>query len=179
MPSLNFCAFFIYIAVAPVFLVDLLGVSTWAFAWLFLPMISGIMIGAFLSGRLAGRMSPKHTIRLGYVLLAVGVVLNLAICALLPPFPAWNVLPIMIYTVGSALIMPSVTLLLLDLFPTMRGMTSSLQGFVQFGLGGMVAGSIAPLLARSLPMLAWGMAGVHRRRASRCGSSTRAARARR
>jgi DHA1 family bicyclomycin/chloramphenicol resistance-like MFS transporter len=71
---------------------------------------------------------------------------------------AWNVLPILIYTVGAGLIMPSATLLLLDLFPTMRGMTSSLQGFVQFALGGVIAGTIAPLLARSLPSLAWGMA---------------------
>ena len=40
----------------------------------------------------------------------------------------------MIFTIGSSLVMPSITLLLLDLFPTMRGMASSLQGFVQFSL---------------------------------------------
>jgi DHA1 family bicyclomycin/chloramphenicol resistance-like MFS transporter len=159
VPSLNFCGFFIYIAAAPAFLVDLLGVSTWGFAWLFVPMIAGIMIGAYTSGRLAGRVSPKKTVRAGYLLLAGGVIVNLVVSTFLPPMVAWNVLPIMIYTIGSSLIMPSVTLLLLDLFPTMRGMTSSLQGFVQFALGGIIAGTIAPLLARSLPLLAWGMAG--------------------
>ena len=41
IPTLNFAAFFIYIAVAPTFLVELLGVSTWGFAWLFVPMITG------------------------------------------------------------------------------------------------------------------------------------------
>jgi hypothetical protein len=30
---------------------------------------------------------------------------------------------------------------------------------VQFSVAGMVAGTVAPLLARSLPALAWGMAG--------------------
>ena len=160
VPSLNFCAFFMYIAVAPAFLVDLLGVSTWGFSWLFVPMISGIMIGAWISGQLAGRMSPQRQIRTGYTLLAVGVCVNFAICAFAPPFVATNVLPIMIYTIGSSLIMPSVTLLLLDLFPTMRGMTSSLQGFIQFALGGVVAGTIAPLLAQSLMMLAVGMASL-------------------
>lgn len=159
VPSLNFCGFFIYIAAAPTFLVDLLGVSTWGFAWLFVPMIAGIMIGAYTSGRLAGRVSPKKTVRAGYLLLTGGVIVNLLVSTFLPPMVAWNVLPIMIYTIGSSLIMPSVTLLLLDLFPTMRGMTSSLQGFVQFALGGVIAGTIAPLLARSLPLLAWGMAG--------------------
>ena len=53
--------------------------------------------------------------------------------------------------------MPTITLLLLDLFPTMRGLASSLQGFVQFAFSGLVAGTIAPLLARSLLALAGGM----------------------
>ena len=43
--ALNFAAFFIYIAGAPGFLIDLLGVTTWGFAWLFVPMIGGIMLG--------------------------------------------------------------------------------------------------------------------------------------
>ena len=158
VPALNFCAFFLYIAAAPTFLVGLLGVSTMGFAWLFVPMIGGIMTGALVSGRLAGRLSPQRTARLGYQVLAVGVAANLAISALLPPLVAWNVLPIFVYTIGSAIVMPSATLLLLDLFPTMRGMASSLQGFVQFALGGAVAGTIAPLLATSLPVLALGMA---------------------
>ena len=160
VPALNFCGFFIYIATAPAFLVDLLGVSTWGFAWLFIPMISGVMVGAWISGRLAGRMSPQRQIRTGYAVLAAGAFVNLAICAFAPPLVALNVLPIMIYTIGSSLIMPTVTLLLLDMFPTMRGMTSSLQGFIQFAFGGVVAGTIAPLLARSLITLAAGMAGL-------------------
>jgi DHA1 family bicyclomycin/chloramphenicol resistance-like MFS transporter len=156
--AFNFCAFFIYIAAAPTFLVDRLGVSTWGFAWLFVPMIAGIMIGAYLSGRIAGRISPLRTIRIGYSVLAFAVLMNLAVSYFLAPRVEWNVLPIFVYTIGSSLIMPSVTLLLLDLSPTMRGMTSSLQGFVQFALGAVVAGSIAPLLASALVALAWGMA---------------------
>ena len=158
VPALNFCAFFVYISAAPSFLVDLLGVSTYGFAWLFVPMISGIMLGAYLSGRLAGRVSGLRTVRIGFTVAAAGVVLNLLISTLLPPFVAWNVVPLFVYTCGSSLIMPTITLLLLDLFPTMRGLTSSLQGFVQFALGGVVAGSIAPLLAHSLTSLALGMA---------------------
>lgn len=158
IPALNFCGFFIYIAAAPAFLVVLLGVSTMGFAWLFIPMIAGIMIGALVSGRLAGRLSPKRTIRAGYALLGTGAALNVAICTFLPPQVAWNVLPILPFTIGSALIMPSTTLLLLDMFPAIRGMATSLQGFVQFALGGVVAGTLAPFLAHGLPMLAWGMA---------------------
>ena len=155
--ALNFAGFFIYIAAAPGFLIDLLGVSTWGFAWLFVPMIGGIMIGAVLSGRFAGHRSPRQTVRLGYSLMAAGVAVNLATCWLLPAGVVWYVLPIFVYCIGTSLTMPSVTLLMLDLFPTMRGMASSLQGAVHFSLSAVVAGTIAPLLVHSLGWLAIGM----------------------
>jgi MFS transporter, DHA1 family, multidrug resistance protein len=158
IPTLNFAAFFIYIAAAPAFLVSLLGVSTWGFAWLFVPMITGVVAGATLSGRMAGRISPQRTIRVGYAFIAVGAVANVLICHFAPPYVAWNVAPILIYTTGSGLVAPSVMIALLDVFPTTRGMASSLQGFVQFSVAGIVAGTVAPLLARSLSALSWGMA---------------------
>ena len=55
--------------------------------------------------------------------------------------------------------MPTASLLLLDLFPTMRGLASSLQSFIHFALAAVNAGSIAPLLAQSLKAMALGMAG--------------------
>jgi DHA1 family bicyclomycin/chloramphenicol resistance-like MFS transporter len=159
IPAFNFCAFFLYIASAPVFVIDLLGLSSLSFAWLFVPMIVGIMAGATLSGRLAGRMSPLRTIRLGYTLMFTGVAVNLVICWLVAPGVPWNVLPVTIFTTGSSLVMPSVTLILLDLFPAFRGMASSVQGFLQFTLSAVVAGTVAPFVARSLMTLAFGMAG--------------------
>ena len=57
-----------------------------------------------------------------------------------------------------AMVTPSVTIMLLDLFPATRGLASSLQGFVQFTLGGFNAGTIAPLLDATLLTMALGMA---------------------
>jgi DHA1 family bicyclomycin/chloramphenicol resistance-like MFS transporter len=159
IPAFNFAAFFIYVAVAPSFLLDLLGVTTNGFAWLFIPMIAGIMIGAALSGRLAGRVTPMRTIGFGYGMMAAGVTANLAFAWLLPAGVPWSVLPIMMFTIGTSIVMPSVTLLLLDLFPTMRGMAASLQGFIQFALSAFNAGTIAPFLGHSVKALALGMAG--------------------
>ena len=157
IPTLNFAAFFIYVASAPAYL-ESLGVTTWGFAWLFLPMISGIMLGATLSGRLAGRLSPKRTVRLGYGFMFAGVAFNGLVVTLVPPGVPWHVLPLFVFAIGSSVVMPSVTLLLLDLFPRLRGLASSLQGFVQFLASGVIAGTIAPLLAQSLAALAAGMA---------------------
>jgi MFS transporter, DHA1 family, multidrug resistance protein len=158
--ALNFAGFFIYIAGAPGFLIDLLGVTTWGFAWLFVPMIAGIMLGAIVSGRFAGRRSPRRTIRMGYALIFAGAVLNLVVCWMLPPRIIWNVLPIFVFCIGTGLMAPSVMLLLLDLFPRMRGMASSLQGFVHFALAAVVSGTVAPFLVRSLSALALGMMGA-------------------
>jgi DHA1 family bicyclomycin/chloramphenicol resistance-like MFS transporter len=159
IPALNFAAFFLYIASAPSFLMDLLGVSSYGFAWLFIPMITGVMIGAFISGRTAGMITPRRTIGLGYILMFIGVATDIGVAALVPPGVPWHVLPIMIYAMGSSVTMPSATLLLLDLFPTMRGLASSLQGFLQFVLAAVNAGTIAPILAGSLLSLALGMGG--------------------
>jgi DHA1 family bicyclomycin/chloramphenicol resistance-like MFS transporter len=159
IPALNFAAFFLYIASAPSFLIDLLGVSSYGFAWLFMPMIGGVMIGALVSGRAAGKLSAARTIGVGYLLMFAGATIQMAVAWYVAPAVQWHVLPIMIYTMGSSIVMPSATLLLLDLFPTMRGMASSLQGFVHFVLAAVNAGTIAPFLAQSLKGLAAGMAG--------------------
>jgi MFS family permease len=160
MLALNFAGFFIYIAGAPGFLIDLLGISTWGFAWLFVPMIAGIMIGAALSGRFAGHRSPRRTVHLGYSLVAIGVALNLLICWMLSPNVIWNVLPVFVFCIGTGVMMPSLMLMMLDLFPSMRGMASSLQGFVHFSLSGVVAAIVAPFLVQSLQALALGMLGA-------------------
>jgi DHA1 family bicyclomycin/chloramphenicol resistance-like MFS transporter len=157
IPTLNFAAFFIYIASAPTYLPQL-GVTTWGFAWLFVPMIVGVMLGATVSGRLAGKLTPPQTIGLGFAGMFTGVLLNAIVVSFVPPAVPWHVLPVLVFTLGSSLVMPSLTLLLLDLFPTMRGLASSLQGFVQFGCSGLVAGTIAPFLAQSLVGLMIGMA---------------------
>lgn len=157
--ALNFSAFFVYIATAPAFLIDLLSVSSYGFAWLFVPMIGGIMLGAIISGRTAGRLSATRTVRLGYLLMFAGATSQMAAAWYAELAVPWHVIPIMIYTIGSAIAAPSATLLLLDLFPAQRGMASSLQAFVHFALAAVNAGTIAPFLAASLKGLASGMAG--------------------
>jgi MFS transporter, DHA1 family, multidrug resistance protein len=158
IPALNFAGFFVYIASAPTFLVDLLGVSSYGFAWLFVPMIAGVMCGALISGRSAGRLSATNTVKLGYALMFAAVAFDLGVAWLVAPGVPWHVLPIMLYTMGSSVVMPTASLLMIDLFPTMRGLASSLQGFFHFALAAVNAGSIAPLLAHSLKALALGMA---------------------
>jgi DHA1 family bicyclomycin/chloramphenicol resistance-like MFS transporter len=158
--ALNFCGFFLYIASAPALIYGLLGLGENQFAWLFVPGIAGVMMGAFLSGRLAGRASPQRTVKIAYGLMFSAAALNLAYSGLFEPALPWTVLPVMLYSMGMALGMPSVTLLALDLFPHNRGMAASLQGFEQSFLSGIVAGFVSPLLSHADLALAGGMAGL-------------------
>lgn len=157
--AFNFAGFFLYIPAAPVFLMRHLGLGPAEFLWMFGPAVSGIMLGAFLSGRLAGRRSARELVNLSYGLMATAAVLNLAYHGLFPPMLPWSVLPLAIYTTGMSIASPSITLLVLDIFPSLRGTASSMQGFAQTMMSSLVAGAIVPLLWYSPLALAAGMAG--------------------
>jgi len=158
--GLNFAGFFIYIVSAPAFVYDLLGLNEKQFAWLFLPGIIGVMFGAFLSGRAAGALTPQRTIGIAYAIMFCAAAFNMTYSALAAPALPWSVLPIMIYTVGMALAMPSMTLLALEIFPRNRGATSSLQGFMHGFLSSVSAGVISPLVSHSGITLALAMMGL-------------------
>jgi DHA1 family bicyclomycin/chloramphenicol resistance-like MFS transporter len=118
------------------------------------------MIGAFLSGRLAGNLTPKRTVSAGFLTMGAAAVFNLGYCAGFPPALPWTVLPVMLYTVGMSLAMPSVTLITLDRFPAQRGMTSSFQGFAHSLFAGITAGVVSPLVSAAALTLAAGMAAM-------------------
>ncbi|HSN41964.1 MAG TPA: multidrug effflux MFS transporter, partial [Burkholderiales bacterium] len=158
--ALNFCGFFLYIVSAPAVIYNLLGLNANQFAWLFVPGIAGVMLGAFLSGRLAGRTSPRHTVKIGYIVMFCAAAFNLFYSGFFGPALPWTVLPVMCYTVGMSLAMPSVTLIALDLFPHNRGLASSLQGFGHSFLTAIVAGAVSPLLSHAAITLALGMGAL-------------------
>ena len=147
--GIPFNGMFLYVLSAPAFLGEHLKLEPTQFFWFFVLTISGIMGGAWLSGRLAGRIAPKRQIRHGFVIMFVVGIANVALNTVLAPHPAWALLPIAIFSFGWALMVPVVTLLVLDLVPERRGMASSLQAFVGSTANGVVAGVISPLVMHS------------------------------
>lgn len=149
-----FNGMFLYVLSAPAFLGEHLGLAPTQFFWFFVLTILGIMGGAWLSGRLAGRIPPKRQIRHGFLIMFSVALLNLAANLLFPPHAGWALLPIAVFAFGWALMVPVVTLLVLDLHPERRGMASSMQAFVGSTANGLVAGVIAPLVMHSTVLLA-------------------------
>jgi DHA1 family bicyclomycin/chloramphenicol resistance-like MFS transporter len=160
--SLNFNALFLYIASAPVFVLDLMGLNERQFAWFFAPTIAGMMLGAFMSGRMAGRISGLRMANLGCAIGGAAAVVNIVFnlfapslhplafhlfgVALLLPLA---VLPIMLTAFGVALVFPILTLALLDMYPRQRGSASSAQAFIGLVINAVVAGVLSPLVSHN------------------------------
>lgn len=157
----NFGAFFLYISSAPAFVERLLGLGTMGYAWFFVPCIAGMMTGAALSNRFAGRLSPRRTVAIGYAIMGVAMALNLAYVALAPRLAIpWAVLPIALNSVGISLAFPTLSIKMLDRFPRHRGTASSLQAFIWGMMTGAIAGVLSPPLSRSGMSLALGAAAL-------------------
>ena len=158
-----FNGMFLYVLSAPVFLGEHLRLGPTEFFWFFMLTIGGIMGGAWLSGRLAGRVKPRHQIRHGFVIMLLVSLANVGLNLVLEPHAAWAMLPIAVYAFGWALMVPVVTLMVLDMVPTRRGMASSVQACIGSLANAAVAGAIAPLVMHSalaLALTSLGMMGV-------------------
>ncbi len=152
--GIPFNGMFLYVLSAPEFLEMHLGLAPTQFFWFFVLTITGIMAGAWVSGRMAGKIPPKQQIRHGFVIMLVIAVLNLLANLLFKAHVSWALFPIAVFAFGWAMMVPVVTLLVLDLYPERRGMASSLQAFVGSSANGIVAGVIAPLVMHSTVALA-------------------------
>ncbi|RZI66777.1 MAG: Bcr/CflA family efflux MFS transporter [Variovorax sp.] len=158
-----FNGMFLYVLAAPAFLGDHLALAPTQFFWFFLLTIGGIMSGAWASGRMAGKVAPKRQIRDGFLIMLITSVLNVAANALFTPHVAWALWPLAVFAFGWALMVPVVTLLVLDLHPERRGMASSLQAVIGSTANGLVAGVVAPLVMHStlgLALTSIGMLGI-------------------
>ena len=88
-----FNGMFIYILSAPTFLGTHMHMEPTQFFWFFLCTIGGIMAGAWVSGRLAGKMPPKRQVRHGFLIMFVVSSIYLRLNLVLPPHPAWALVP--------------------------------------------------------------------------------------
>jgi MFS transporter, DHA1 family, multidrug resistance protein len=149
-----FSGVFIFILSSPTLLGEHLGLPPTQFFWLFVSCISGIMGGAWTSGRLAGRIPRERQIRIGF-----GIVLSVAVANLLwhlffQATPLSVIGPVCLIAFGWSLLTPCITLMVLDLFPMRLGLASSLQAFFAGLSNAVTAGIIAPAAMGSVEGLA-------------------------
>jgi len=154
--AFNFSGLFLYVASAPAIVTRHLSLQAHQFAWLFVPAVVGIFLGALAANRMAGRYKSQRQIVSGFALLLLSGILNISYHLLFPPALPWTVLPLFFYAMGMSMVAPGLTLLVLDLFPNIRGTVASCQSFTMTMLSAFTAGIIAPLLNTSMLKLAIG-----------------------
>ena len=150
-----FGGMFLYIAGAPTVIFDFLNLDTGDFGFMFIPMVAGLILGAWLSSRLAHSWPIERTIKLALVLMLLGTLLNI-LQSSFNPMIVTLVIPLMIYAAGIGIAMPALTVLALDCFPKNRGTASALQGFVQMMANALVASVAVPFLSQQASHLAIG-----------------------
>lgn len=126
-----------FLAVAPFLLVDRLGRSPSEVGFDCLVVTLGMVAGAVLASRLAGRVAIPRVARGGNLVCIVAALILLAIDQA-GALSVWTLLaPLVLYGVGVGLLGPNAVAGLMNVDPRSAGSASSLYGFVQMGVGAL------------------------------------------
>jgi MFS transporter, DHA1 family, multidrug resistance protein len=153
----NFSGFFIYVLSSPIFIVDHLGLTSTQFGYLFMPTVSGMIFGSYLSKKAAGNLSHKKTIKAAYMWMGLIAILNVFFCTFFEVNRPINIGFVALYNIGMSLAMPVLSIAALDRFEKIRGTASSGQAFIQMLLSTVSAGLLVPFLWFSPLGLSLGM----------------------
>ena len=157
--GLAFGGLALYIGAAANFVMEILHLPETAFAWMFIPLIGGMVLGSAWSGKVAARIPPARMTSIGFAIMALGAALGVGYNALFVAQVPWAVLPLMVFTFGLAVAMPAIQMSAFRLFPDNRGLASSLLSFIQMICFAIVSGLVAPMLFGSAFKLACAMLG--------------------
>jgi DHA1 family bicyclomycin/chloramphenicol resistance-like MFS transporter len=148
--TFNFGALFLYIASAPAFVLDMLHLNERQFGWFFVPTISGMVLGAWVSGRSAGRIRGATLVAIGFGVSMLAAVANVSYNLWTDELQLpWAVIPMSMMAFGIALVFPILTLAILDMYPRQRGGASSMQAFTTLVSNALIAGVVSPWLSGS------------------------------
>jgi DHA1 family bicyclomycin/chloramphenicol resistance-like MFS transporter len=153
----NFSGFFVYVLASPVFLGKHLHLSPQQYGYLFIPTVTGMVLGSYLARRAAGKFIAKKVVKFAYVWMFLVAILNIAVCYFLPTNLIYNIIPVALFNVGMALSMPILSIAALDRHPKIRGTAASGQAFIQMFLSTVSAGVVVPLVWFAPAGLAWAM----------------------
>lgn len=141
-----------YIACASNIIVKILGMPVTQFGWLFIPMITGTVMGSWLSGRLARRFTTPLIVNLGLTFMAIGAAADLICSVWLHDYIGvpYIFFPVTICVFGMSIARPGMTIMSISMRPNTLGLASSLVAFCQTVVFAAISGLIAPLLFGSL-----------------------------
>jgi MFS transporter, DHA1 family, multidrug resistance protein len=154
--ALNFSSIACFIGSAPAIIETHWGLGETSYWMLFLPVISGILVGAIIAGYTAGRFDLVFQVRVGFGLTFSVALIRVLLHLLLGDLPV----PLqqgLLFTgaIGAQFAFPMLTLRMLDLFPAARGTAASAQSFVALVFTAFTLGIVAPKVLPHLHWIAW------------------------
>lgn len=147
--TLAFGGIALYISSAPAFILKVLRLDETSFAWLFVPMFSGMMLGASFANYLATRLKQNTNIMLGFLIMAWACFANLVYYLNFDPKVPFATISIFLYAFGYTIAAPAISLKTLDLIPHIRGTASGVSSFLRMLFFALIAGAVAPLVFNS------------------------------
>jgi len=147
------CAYsgiFAFISGSSFVIVDIVGLGPDAFGFCFAGAVIGYMIGTTAAGRLSRRFGLDRLIAIGagVALAGGGLLVALAVAAVATTGIAGAlaiVLPMLVYMIGTGLVLPSAVAGAVGPFPRAAGAASALLGFTQMGVAAVVGAGVARL----------------------------------
>ncbi len=153
-----FCGLPLYVGSAASYVMGVLHKPETAFGWLFIPMVSGLVIGSALTARISHSYRPQQLVKAGMAIMVFAVVVGVIYTSLFVAQVPFATIPLMIYTFGLSIASPGMSIAVLSVFPEMRGLSASLQGFIQMMLFAAITGFVAPIVDDSALKIAVGHA---------------------
>lgn len=164
----TFASFFVFIAGAPTIIFNVLSLGTTDFYVLFVPGVTGIMLGAAASDRLLNYFPAKKIMHYALCAMFAMAVINVALNYIVDISIIRVVLPLALYAFCLSVIMPIISVEIINCFPNNRGAASAMQSFIQMGLNGLTISllvaslgviffnfTIAQLLIMSIAIILW------------------------
>jgi len=149
MMATVFGGFFIYISAAPVIVYEHLHMGVTDFGYYFIPIVLGMMAGAWLAGRTSHHVSAQKSVFIGSSIMLIAAVANVYLASVHQVTLVTALAPTIVYIFGLSYMMPSITVMILDRLPYNRGSASAMQSFAQTGGNALVAGLVVPLVHTS------------------------------
>jgi len=141
-----FSSFFVFIAGAPTVVFDILGLDATSFYILFFPIVAGITLGSVVSNRLLNSYSATQIMHLSICLMFVIAFINLGLNFVADVSIARVVIPLALSSFSMAIMMPVISVEILNCFPNNRGSASAMQSFIQMGFNGLAISVIVASL---------------------------------
>ncbi|MEH6442803.1 MAG: multidrug effflux MFS transporter [Oceanospirillaceae bacterium] len=133
--SFGSAVFFAFIAGAPFYATQVLGLLPSEYGFYFIMVSCGYMSGNFISGRFATKLSGQLMLRIGSVVLVLGASVLVYFSYVGFSHPAYLFMPMALIACSNGIAIPNGMAGALSVEPKLAGTASGLAGFLQIILG--------------------------------------------